>query len=240
MCSELLGHYGNTKLNSSSMESLERRGTEQEHNLHDEMEDVKLDFLSQSQINTLLEHEDIDDIQKIMEEFLGFKDIQTNLKEGILVDYYVSGLCWGKENKFSSLQLTGLIGLLHFLMENIETRHLSLDENITELARAMTGIGHSLLKTKGKLSFFSVEQAKDIIDYLKISLFQHYKLYECMCVLPRDQKVIGARVEVEIAKPAETPFPAPLEEGIPYEMYTQFLAPPEPEEENTMAEINDN
>lgn len=42
------------------------------------------------------------------------------------------------------------------------------------------------------------------------------------------------QVEVEIAKPAETPFPAPLEEGIPYEMYTQFLAPPEPEEENTM------
>lgn len=38
---------------------------EQENNLHDEMEDVvKLDFISQSQINTLLEHDDIDDIQR--------------------------------------------------------------------------------------------------------------------------------------------------------------------------------
>ncbi|KAM5142188.1 ciliary-associated calcium-binding coiled-coil protein 1 [Mantella aurantiaca] len=175
-----------------------------------------------------------------MEEFLSCEDIQTNLKEGILVDYYVSGLCWGKEKKFSSLQLSGLMGLLHFLMENIETKHLSLEENIAELARAMTGIGHSLLKTSAKLSFFSVEQAKDIIDYFKMSLFQHYKLYECMFTLPRDQKVMGAEVVVEIAKPAETPFPAPLEEGIPYEMYTQFLASMVPEVENTKAEINDN
>ncbi|XP_018432162.1 PREDICTED: uncharacterized protein C10orf107 homolog [Nanorana parkeri] len=171
-----------------------------------------------------------------MEEFLAFKDTQTNLKEAILVDYYVSGLCWGKEKKFSSLQLTGFIGLLHFLMENIETKHLPLEENIRELASAMTGIGHSLLETKGKLSFFSVEEAKDIIDYLKMSLFQHYKLYECMFTLPRDQKVVGAEVVVEIAKPAETPFPAPLEEGVPYEMYAQFLALPIPEEETIKAE----
>ncbi|XP_072280235.1 ciliary-associated calcium-binding coiled-coil protein 1 [Pyxicephalus adspersus] len=219
------------------MESMGSNDTEQEHNLHDEVEeDMKLDFLSQSQINTLLEQQDLDEVQRIMEMFLCFNDTDTNLKEAVLVDYYVSGFCWGKEKKFSSLQLTGLIGLLHFLMENIETKHLSIEENIKELARAMSGIGHSLVKTTGKLCFFSVEQAKDIIDYLKISLFQHYKLYECMFTLPRDQKVIAAEVVVEVAKPAETPFPAPLEEGIPYEIYRQFLAPPVPGEENTMAE----
>lgn len=37
------------------------------------------------------------------------------------------------------------------------------------------------------------------------------------------------QVVVEIPKSAETPFPLPLEEGVPYEIYTKFLAPPEEE-----------
>ncbi|XP_063817880.1 ciliary-associated calcium-binding coiled-coil protein 1 isoform X2 [Pseudophryne corroboree] len=221
-------------------------------------------FLSTSQINTLLEAQDLDEVQRLIEEILNFKDPQTDLKEAVLVDYYVSGFLTGKDMNFNPQQLTGLMWLLHFLIENIEAKQMSLEENITELGKAFIGIGHSPLKTTGKLTFLNVEQAKDIINYIKISLFQHYKLYECLFTVPRDQMVIGAEVRktlilsnfnnlitsknlialllslhkqvIEIAKPAETPFPTPLEEGIFSEIYTKFIAPPAPKEntENIM------
>ncbi|XP_075071278.1 ciliary-associated calcium-binding coiled-coil protein 1 [Mixophyes fleayi] len=191
-------------------------------------------FLSSSQINTLLEEQDVDELQRIMLQFLNFKDPETNLKEAILVDYYVSGFCFGKDMNFSLQQLTGLMGLLHFLIENIETKQMSLEENIKELGRALIGIGHSQLKTTGRLTFFNVEQAKDIINFIKISLFQHYKLYECLFTVPRDQMVIGVEQVIEIAKPAETPFPTPLEEGISSEIYRKFIAQLKEETENTM------
>ncbi|XP_073404392.1 ciliary-associated calcium-binding coiled-coil protein 1 [Dendrobates tinctorius] len=175
-----------------------------------------------------------------MEGFLDVQDPETNLKEAILVDYYVSGFCWGKDKNFNLQQLGGLMGLLHLLMENVQDKRMSLAENILELARALTGIGNSLHKEKGKLTFFNVDQAKDIIDYFKISLFQHYKLYECMFTVPREQMVVGAEQIVEVAKPAETPFPVPLEEGIPFEVYEKFLGPPVAEDIATVeAEINE-
>lgn len=43
--------------------------------------------------------------------------------------------------------------------------------------------------------------------------------------------------KVEIVKPAEAPFPVPLDEGIPYEMYERFLAPPVPKEDIDTVEV---
>ncbi|KAM9325035.1 ciliary-associated calcium-binding coiled-coil protein 1 [Gastrophryne carolinensis] len=105
-----------------------------------------------------------------MENFLGFKDTDTDLKEAILVDYFVSGVCWGKEKHFNTQQLTAFLELLHFLMENIKVRRLSLQENIIKMAQAMAVIGRNLSKTTGKMSCFDVEQAKNIITYLNIRL----------------------------------------------------------------------
>ncbi|MEE6485424.1 hypothetical protein FKM82_014275, partial [Ascaphus truei] len=103
------------------------------------------------------------------EEFLNLKELETNLKEAILVDYYVSGFWWAKEVHFSSQQLIGFMELLHVLMENIATTQMSLEENLKEMGRALTGIGQCLPDKKGSLSFFNVDQARDIISYFKMS-----------------------------------------------------------------------
>ncbi|KAM8924661.1 ciliary-associated calcium-binding coiled-coil protein 1 [Pelodytes ibericus] len=182
-------------------------------------------FLSLEQITSLLE-QDVDGVQRKMEVILNFNEPQTNLKEAVLVDYYVSGFWWGKEKNFSSQQLIGFMGLLHHLMGNIETKGMKLEENFLELSRALAGIGNSILSGRGSLSTFSVDQAKEVIDYFKISLFQHYKLYEWMFNFPREELVLNAKQVIEVAKPADTPFPAPLEEGISSEIYFQFIAPP--------------
>ncbi|OCT71499.1 ciliary-associated calcium-binding coiled-coil protein 1 [Xenopus laevis] len=181
-------------------------------------------ILSITQINSLLE-QDVAGVQRKMEEFLHFKELQTNLKEAILLDYYVDGFCWGKEMSFTSEQLADFMGLLYLLLDNLETKKMSLEENLKDLGRLLTGIGQSHPGKKGIFTLFSVEQAKDIISYFKISLFQHYKLYQCMFSVPRDVMVLGAENMISVVKPEPT-FPAPLEEGISSEIYSQYIAPP--------------
>nr|XP_014344958.1 PREDICTED: uncharacterized protein C10orf107 homolog [Latimeria chalumnae] len=92
----------------------------------------------------------------------------------------------------------------------------------------MVGIGveQSRSEKSSGMDSFTVEQAGAIVSFFKISLFQHYKLYEFLFNHPRDELVLGAEQEVELIKPVEIQFPAPLEEGIPYDIYCQFVAPP--------------
>ncbi|XP_053891749.1 ciliary-associated calcium-binding coiled-coil protein 1 isoform X5 [Malaclemys terrapin pileata] len=147
-------------------------------------------FLSLPQISALSE-QNIEGVQKKLEEFLNFRQIKTSLKEAVLLDYYVSGFWWAKEMDFTHLQLSGFMAILNFLLENLSTKHIMLEDNIKELGRAMAGIGESHSEKGGGLDFFSVDQAKAIISYLKISLFQHYKLYEYLFHNPREELVIG-------------------------------------------------
>ncbi|KAG8435581.1 hypothetical protein GDO86_013497 [Hymenochirus boettgeri] len=199
-------------------------------------------FLSVTQMNTLLE-QDIAGIQRKMEEFLNFKPLQTDLKEAILVDYYIDGFIWGREKGFTAEQLTDLMGLLYTLMDNLKGKQMLLKENLKELRSLLIGIGQSYPEKKGTLRSFNVEQAKAIISYLKISLFQHYKLYECLFNTPRDLLVFCAEQTVSVVK-SDLTFPAPLEEGIPSEIYLQYIAPPpspspRSEPEMIMTDINE-
>ncbi|EMP40432.1 hypothetical protein UY3_02332 [Chelonia mydas] len=130
-------------------------------------------------------------MERKLEEFLNFRQIKTSLKEAVLLDYYVSGFWWAKEMDFTHVQLSGFMAILNFLLENLSTKHMTLEDNIEELGRAMAGIGESHSEKSGGLDFFSVDQAKAIINYLKISLFQHYKLYEYLFHNPREELVIG-------------------------------------------------
>ncbi|XP_025925728.1 ciliary-associated calcium-binding coiled-coil protein 1 [Apteryx rowi] len=175
---------------------------------------IQWTFLSPSQISALSE-ENIEGVQKKLEEFLNFKQLKTSLKEAILLDYYTSGFWWAKEMNFSLTQLTGFMGLLNFLLENLSDKHMTLVDNIKELGRKMAGIGGTHSEGSGGLDFFSVEQAKAVIDYLNISLFQRYKLYEYLFHSPREELVISDKYVTELAPPADDTFPVPLEEGIP-------------------------
>ncbi|XP_071605240.1 ciliary-associated calcium-binding coiled-coil protein 1 isoform X2 [Heliangelus exortis] len=145
-------------------------------------------FLSPSQIATLSE-QSIEEAQIKLGEFLNFK--QTSLKEAILLDYYTAGFCWAKEMNFSLVQLSGFMDLLNFLLENISDKHMTLGENLKELGKAMSGIGDTDSERSGDLTFFSIEQAKAIIDYLNISLFKYYKQYEYLFHSAREEHVIS-------------------------------------------------
>uniref|UniRef100_A0A8C4JXU9 Ciliary associated calcium binding coiled-coil 1 n=2 Tax=Dromaius novaehollandiae TaxID=8790 RepID=A0A8C4JXU9_DRONO len=126
---------------------------------------------------------------------------------------------------FSLIQLTGFMGLLNFLLENLSDKHMTLGDNIKELGKKMAGIGGTHPEGSGDLDFFSVEQAKAIIDYLTISLFQPYKLYDYLFHSPRAELVISDEYMIELAPPADDTFPIPLEEGIPSDISSSPTAP---------------
>uniref|UniRef100_A0A8C5SFU0 Ciliary associated calcium binding coiled-coil 1 n=1 Tax=Laticauda laticaudata TaxID=8630 RepID=A0A8C5SFU0_LATLA len=199
-------------------------------------EEMAWKFLSLAEISIMLE-QDIAGVEKSLEEFLNLKHRLTSLTEAVLLDYYVSGFWWAKGLEFSSVQIGGFLTLLNLLLDNLETYHMSLEENIQELASAMAGIGLSNSEISGGFEFFTIDQAKAIINYVKSSLFQHYTLYKYLFHSPREELVIGDEKVVELVKPAKTPFPAPLEEGLASDIYSKFLAltPGEEEEEEEEA-----
>ncbi|XP_054063019.1 ciliary-associated calcium-binding coiled-coil protein 1 isoform X4 [Rissa tridactyla] len=195
-------------------------------------------FLSLSQI-TALSEQNVEGVQKKLEEFLNFKQLKTSLKEAILLDYYTAGFWWAKERNFSVIQLSGFMDLLNYLLENLSDKHMTLGDNLKELAKAMAGIGETDSERSGDLNFFSIEQAKAIIDYLNISLFKQYKLYEYLFHSPREEVVISNEYVIELAPPAVPPFPALLEEGIPSDIYSSFIISPATAETESKAEINE-
>ncbi|XP_073935041.1 ciliary-associated calcium-binding coiled-coil protein 1 isoform X4 [Castor canadensis] len=104
--------------------------------------------------------------------------------------------------------------------------HMSLEDSIKWFGEVMAEIGPRHSQKKKEWNIFDVKQANAIIDYLKISLFQHYKLYEFMFYSTREEIVIGTEQVIEVVKPADHPFPAPLEEGISLDTYSAFIEPP--------------
>uniref|UniRef100_A0A9L0RFY7 Ciliary associated calcium binding coiled-coil 1 n=1 Tax=Equus caballus TaxID=9796 RepID=A0A9L0RFY7_HORSE len=148
------------------------------------------DFLSVDQITEMLA-EDVDGVQQKLEKFLNFKNLQTCLKEAILLDYYVSGFLWARGMDFSIIQYSKFMTLLDMLLHNLRTLRMSLEDSLKWLGEVMAEIGPSHSQKNEAWNIFDVKQANAIIDYLKVSLFQHYKLYEFLFYSPREEIVIG-------------------------------------------------
>ncbi|CAH6789788.1 Cabcoco1 [Phodopus roborovskii] len=149
------------------------------------------DFLSTDQIADLLEEMDMDEVQEKMRVILNFKNLQTCLRDAILLDYYVSGFFWAKDMNFSVYQHSKFMTLLDMLLHNLQTLHMSLEDSIKWLGEVMAEIGPNHSQKNEQLHIFDVKDANAIIDYLKISLFQHYRLYEFMFYSTREEIVIG-------------------------------------------------
>ncbi|XP_062070667.1 ciliary-associated calcium-binding coiled-coil protein 1 isoform X2 [Lepus europaeus] len=204
-------------------------GTTPESERDDEFQEhekiLSPDFLSVAQITDLLT-EDAAGVQAKLGMFLKFKNVQTCLKDAIILDYYVSGFLWARGMEFSTVQHSKFMTLLDMLLQNLKTLHMSLEDSLKWLGEVMAEIGPAHLEKNEEWNLFDVKQANAIIDYLQISLFQHYKLYEFMFYFTREEIVIGTEQVIEVVKPVGHPFPDPLEEGISYDIYSTFIEPP--------------
>ncbi|XP_027452837.2 ciliary-associated calcium-binding coiled-coil protein 1 isoform X2 [Zalophus californianus] len=170
--------------------------------------------------------EDVDGVQQKLKKFLNFKNLHTCLKEAILLDYYVSGFLWARGMQFSVIQYSKFMTLLDMLLHNLRTLHMSLEDSIKWLGEVMAEIGPSHSQKNEEWNVFNIKQANAVIDYLKISLFQHYKLYEFLFYSTREEIVIGTEQVLEVVKSSGGLFPDPLEEGISFDTYSTFIEPP--------------
>ncbi|NXF19872.1 CBCO1 protein, partial [Rhodinocichla rosea] len=126
-----------------------------------------------------------------MAEFLNLTQLKTSLKETILFDYYTAGFWWAKEMNFSLIQISGFMSLLNFALENLSSKRMTLGDNVKELERAVTGIRETESEEGGDLNLFSIDQGKAIVDFLFSSLFQHYKAYEYLFHVRREESVLS-------------------------------------------------
>uniref|UniRef100_A0AAY4AE50 Uncharacterized protein n=1 Tax=Denticeps clupeoides TaxID=299321 RepID=A0AAY4AE50_9TELE len=134
------------------------------------------------------------------EELFGCKNHQTCPKEAALLDYYVSGFWWAKETNFTSEQISFIVTLLHTLLGNVMGKQFAcLSVHLTKVEPF----------TPLNSPFYS--------------LFQHYTMYEFLFHHGRERQLHRHERTVEVMGPAD--LPAPLEEGMPADVFLRFLAP---------------
>ncbi|XP_061087983.1 ciliary-associated calcium-binding coiled-coil protein 1 isoform X1 [Conger conger] len=203
---------GTTGINSKERENGD---SEKKHPTFTEWKLVSLE-----QINLLLNLE-VEDVQLQLEDVLNFKNRQTCLKEAALLDYFVSGFWWAKEMNFTCQQVSGFMALLQLLLDNIREKQMPLVDNFSEFANAIAETRQPPLPQDSS-PLFDVDQAISITDYFKSSLFQHYTLYEFLFTEPREEILLSTEEHIEVVNSAD--FIAPLEEGMPVDVFFRYMA----------------
>ncbi|XP_069756841.1 ciliary-associated calcium-binding coiled-coil protein 1 isoform X1 [Narcine bancroftii] len=191
-------------------------------------------FISFSQVSDLVPLT-VDLVQRALAEILQLKQYKHCMKEGILLDYYVSGFWWAKEQDFTILLISVFMTLLNIILENLSNKHLPLLDNLRELTKLMTEVTQSSSAKNRGVEFFTVDQAKAIINYMKISLFQHYRLYEFFFHHTPDLEILDTKLQIEVIKSVD-PFPSPLEESLTWDIYSSFVLQQSTEEPEAEAE----
>uniref|UniRef100_A0A673KT95 Ciliary associated calcium binding coiled-coil 1 n=1 Tax=Sinocyclocheilus rhinocerous TaxID=307959 RepID=A0A673KT95_9TELE len=181
------------------------------------------ELLKQDQLNILL-NLSVDQVQLQFEDILNFKNHQTCVKEAALLEYFVNGFWWAKEMNFNSHQISFIMALLQQLLDNIKNKQSSFADNFKAFTQTVLATRQSP-STEAKASFlFTTDQIKAITDYFKTSLFQHFRLYEILFTHSKEKQLLKIEKCIEVIDPAE--FAAPLEEGMPADLYFYYMAPP--------------
>ncbi|XP_055033027.2 ciliary-associated calcium-binding coiled-coil protein 1 isoform X1 [Misgurnus anguillicaudatus] len=221
----------------------EKARTENSKNKDDEenmqLNKMKIPFpqwklLDHNQIKKLLDLP-VEEVQLQFKGILDLKNHQTCMKDAALLDYFVNGFWWAKEMNFTYPQILFIMALLQQLLDNISNKQTSFADNVKVFTQTMNVTGHqsssSAAETDASVLFDAV-QIRSITDYFRTSVFQHYRLYESLFT-QRKQQLVSIEKCIEVVTPVD--FVPPLEEGMPADLYFQYVAPPRvqtPEQES--------
>ncbi|CAF0817967.1 unnamed protein product [Brachionus calyciflorus] len=199
----------------------------QQQEVHKEPEDHLLwKFLNNEDLN-LMDNMDPRKIEYFLAEKFNLLNYETDLRQACFLDYYVTQYWWArKEKSFNLEQTSSYFSIIYNLMENLKDKHYKIDENLDDFKLML-----SVLNERIKL--FSDQHLKDMISHLTITFFQNYKLYSYVINESQEEMSISKEIEVECPKLADLPYPAPLDEALPIEIYNKYILkiPDEPTEE---------
>jgi len=168
-------------------------------------------------------------------EVLLIENYHISLPEACVLDYYVAGFWFAKEQNFTLQQISAFFTLLKVMLDNIKEKQFYLVDSIEKFKSLLAGVGVENCSQNGGLECFDVNQAKLITDYFTNSLFQHYKLYQFLFTQDLQEEVVTCELAVEVPPLATVPFPPPLDEGMTEEMWREHVMTPpqspQPEEQ---------
>ncbi|XP_073239742.1 ciliary-associated calcium-binding coiled-coil protein 1-like isoform X2 [Porites lutea] len=159
-------------------------------------------------------------------EVLTIESFHNSLPEACVLDYYVAGFWFAKEQNFTLQQISAFFTLLKVMLDNIKEHHSSLIESIQKFKTLLAGIGVENCPQNGGLECFDVNQAKVITDYFTDSLFQHYRLYQFLFTQEPQEEVVISELAVEVPPLASVPFPPPLDEGMTEDVWREHVMTP--------------
>ncbi|CAB1427992.1 unnamed protein product [Pleuronectes platessa] len=137
------------------------------------------------------------ELEAELKEILGLRNHQTCMREAALLDYFVCGFWWTKEKKFSPTQTSFTTAVLHMLIDNIRVKQMGLLENLMEFAKALAPACQCWISGGETTSLLDRKEAKEFINYITISLFQKYRLYELVLTTPREELLVGLERTIE-------------------------------------------
>ncbi|KAA0725604.1 Ciliary-associated calcium-binding coiled-coil protein 1 [Triplophysa tibetana] len=200
------------------------RETSQTDNL--QLSEMKMPFsqwerLDHDQLNMMLDLP-VDQVHSQFKDLLEFKNHQTCVKDAALLDYFVSGFCWAREMNFTCQQISFIMALLQHLLYNIKNNQTSFSDNFKVFPEIMKVRRPSAETDTSAL--FDADQIRSITHYFRISVFQHYRLYECLFSQQRQKQLFTTEKCIEVVNPVD--FVSPLEEGMSADVFFQHVAPP--------------
>jgi len=191
----------------------------------DAKESLAWKVLTDVQTKQVLETESVDQLQECILTQMSFPNYECDLKEGIMLDYYVSAMWWAKEQLFSSEQTSAFFTVMHTVLESLKDQQISLSANLVDFKKLLVGCGLDCEATGG-LQCFDTSQAKLITQYMFTSLLQHYRLYEFLFSATQAEEIIGTDLELQVAPGADLPWPPPLEEALIGDIHHELIATP--------------
>ncbi|KAJ7385509.1 hypothetical protein OS493_015080 [Desmophyllum pertusum] len=219
------------KRSASKRDSATTRNKSQEE---EEKESLAWKVLSEEQTQALKELT-VHELEVKLAEVLTIENYHISLPEACVVDYYVAGFWFAKEQNFTLQQISAFFTLLKEMLDNIKEKQFSLVDSIQRFKSLLAGIGVENCSHNGGLECFDVNQAKLITDYFTDSLFQHYKLYQFLFTQDPQEEVVTSELAIEVPPLATVPFPPPLDEGMTEELWREYVMTPpqspQPEEQ---------
>ncbi|XP_064630369.1 ciliary-associated calcium-binding coiled-coil protein 1-like isoform X2 [Lineus longissimus] len=183
--------------------------------------------LSEAQTKDLLELT-VEEVEGKLGGILNITDQGTDLKNAATLDFFTGGFWWAKEQGYNIQQASGFFTLIHTLLENVKDKQMTMVDNLKQFKKSLAGIGQDAPEVYGGMEFFDINQAKAVSDFVYMSFFQHYHLYEFVYGHSQAEEIIGTDLEIEVPKAADMPWPPPLDEGVSEEVYNTFIATPPP------------
>lgn len=175
-------------------------------------------IVSEPAMKDLKETSDIDNVARKLAAILSLTKSEECLKEAAELDYFVSGYWWAaSEWQLTDEQVSAFMSLLHTVLYNLKKKDVPLSENLKELQALIASVG----SVPTSLECFTSEVSTRVLQYIQTSLFQHYSLFRYLFTQEQEEETHTTQGEVELPNLEYTVFPAPLEESIPFEMYTR-------------------